>query len=63
MLMWGLTLRHGWGCPKNEKQAFKWLQRAAESAVGDLETTRARGIKDTSVVRVSATPSGGKMIR
>lgn len=63
MLMWGLTLRHGWGCPKNEKQAFKWLQRAAESAVGDLEATRARGIKDTSVVRVSVTPSGGGMIR
>lgn len=53
MLMWGLTLRHGWGCPKNEKAAFKWLQKAAESAVGDLEATRARGVKDNSVVRVS----------
>ncbi|KAJ2923803.1 hypothetical protein H1R20_g13290, partial [Candolleomyces eurysporus] len=51
MLMWGLTLRHGWGCAKNEKLAFKWLQKAAESAVGDLEATRAKGIKDNSVVR------------
>ncbi|KAF5314110.1 hypothetical protein D9611_006948 [Ephemerocybe angulata] len=51
MLMWGLTLRHGWGCPKNEKLAFKWLQKAAESAVEDLEATRARGIKDNSVLQ------------
>ncbi|EAU93275.2 hypothetical protein CC1G_12009 [Coprinopsis cinerea okayama7 len=51
MLMWGLTLRHGWGCEKNEKVAFKWLQKAAESAVGDLEATRASGVKDVSVVR------------
>ncbi|KAH6917701.1 hypothetical protein BKA70DRAFT_342157 [Coprinopsis sp. MPI-PUGE-AT-0042] len=27
MLMWGLTLRHGWGCEKNEKSAFNWLQK------------------------------------
>ncbi|KAF8955731.1 hypothetical protein BDZ97DRAFT_1856143, partial [Flammula alnicola] len=37
MLMYGLTLRHGWGCGKNEKAGFKWLMKAAESAVGDLE--------------------------
>jgi hypothetical protein len=52
MLMWGLTLRHGWGCAKNEKLAFKWLQKAAEYALGDLEATRVKGIKDTSVVKV-----------
>ncbi|KAF8724835.1 hypothetical protein AX14_008580 [Amanita brunnescens Koide BX004] len=40
MLMWGLTLRHGWGCPKDEKRGFKWLRRAAESAVEDLENAR-----------------------
>ncbi|EGO19523.1 hypothetical protein SERLADRAFT_479055 [Serpula lacrymans var. lacrymans S7.9] len=39
--MWGLTLRHGWGCEKNEKHGFKWLTKAAESAVEDLE--RAKG--------------------
>lgn len=40
MLMYGLTLRHGWGCEKNEKQGFKWLRKAAESAVEDLESVR-----------------------
>ncbi|KAH9963513.1 hypothetical protein BC827DRAFT_115113 [Russula dissimulans] len=49
MLMWGLTLRHGWGCPKNETLGFSWLRRAAEAAVGDLESARA-GL-DTSAVR------------
>lgn len=43
MLMWGLTLRHGWGCEKNEKVGFKWLRRAAESAVEDLESARGGG--------------------
>ena len=49
MLMWGLTLRHGWGCEKNEKGGFKWLTKAAESAVEDLEKARkgldVRGVK------------------
>ncbi|THH11340.1 hypothetical protein EW146_g8081 [Bondarzewia mesenterica] len=49
MLMWGLTLRHGWGCPKNEKQGFAWLRRAAESAVEDLE--HARQGMDTTAIR------------
>ncbi|KAG1725588.1 uncharacterized protein EDB91DRAFT_1062153 [Suillus paluster] len=40
MLMWGLTLRHGWGCEKNEKNGFKWLTKAAESAVDDLGKVR-----------------------
>lgn len=49
MLMWGLTLRHGWGCPKDEILGFSWLRRAAEAAVGDLE--RARAGLDMSAVR------------
>jgi hypothetical protein len=49
MLMWGLTLRHGWGCAKNESLGFTWLRRAAEAAVGDLE--RARSGFETSAVR------------
>lgn len=49
MLMWGLTLRHGWGCPKDETLGFSWLYRAAEAAVGDLE--RARAGLDISAVR------------
>ena len=40
MLMYGLTLRHGWGCPQDEKAGFAWLRRAAEAAVGDLERFR-----------------------
>lgn len=52
MLMWGLTLRHGWGCEKNEKSGFKWLTKAAESAVDDLG--KAREGMDVKAVRVSA---------
>jgi len=48
MVMWGLTLRHGWGCEKNESLGFKWLQKAAESAVTDLESTR-KGLDATAV--------------
>lgn len=52
MLMWGLTLRHGWGCPKDEKRGFKWLRRAAESAVEDLENARIRGSLDPQAIQV-----------
>jgi len=38
MLMWGLTLRHGWGVVKDEKRGFVWIRKAAEVAVSDLET-------------------------
>ncbi|OBZ80096.1 Mitosis inhibitor nif1 [Grifola frondosa] len=37
MLMWGLAQRHGWGCAKDEAMGFRWLRRAAETAVTDLE--------------------------
>lgn len=40
MLMWGLSLRHGWGCRKDERTGFRWLRRAAEAAVADLESAR-----------------------
>ena len=40
MLMYGLSLRHGWGCKKNEQMGFKWVRKAAESAVSDLEKLR-----------------------
>ncbi|PFH50720.1 hypothetical protein AMATHDRAFT_144420 [Amanita thiersii Skay4041] len=51
MLMWGLTLRHGWGCEKDEKGGFKWLRRAAESAVEDLENARVGGGMDPNAVK------------
>ena len=38
MLMWGLTLRHGWGVEKSEEKGFRWLRKAAELAVVDLES-------------------------
>ncbi len=46
MLMWGLTLRHGWGCPKNEKTGFSWLRKAAELALGELEQQRGMSGKE-----------------
>ncbi|CAL1697035.1 unnamed protein product [Somion occarium] len=49
MLMWGLTLRHGWGVEKSEAKGFKWLKKAAEIAVVDLES--ARGGMDAGVVQ------------
>ncbi|KAJ7237443.1 hypothetical protein B0H12DRAFT_1138814 [Mycena haematopus] len=51
MLMWGLALRHGWGCTKNEKQGFKWLRRAAEHAVSDLESVRKGSAVDDGAVQ------------
>lgn len=53
MLMWGLALRHGWGCEKDEKSGFKWLRRAAESAVEDLEHARAGGGVDSGAIQVT----------
>jgi TPR repeat protein len=51
MLMWGLTLRHGWGCNKNEKGGFKWLSKAAESAVADLDLVRKGGVGDPKLLQ------------
>ncbi|KAG0279433.1 hypothetical protein BGZ95_001252, partial [Linnemannia exigua] len=35
-LMYGLSLRHGWGCKANPKEAIVYLQRAAEYAMGEM---------------------------
>ena len=51
MLMWGLTLRHGWGTSKNEKAGFKWLRKAAEHAIADLEGARTGGRIDQDAVK------------
>ncbi|GAA5914682.1 hypothetical protein JCM5296_001978 [Sporobolomyces johnsonii] len=37
MLMYGLTLRHGWGCQVNASLGFRYLQNCAESIVEDLD--------------------------
>ncbi|KAI9245987.1 hypothetical protein BY458DRAFT_494840 [Sporodiniella umbellata] len=36
MFFYGISLRHGWGCKKNEQAAFQYLQKAAEHAVENL---------------------------
>ncbi|ORX55809.1 HCP-like protein [Hesseltinella vesiculosa] len=36
MFLYGVSLRHGWGCKKSEHLAFQYLQKAAEHAVLDL---------------------------
>ena len=51
MLMYGLSLRHGWGCPRNEKGGFYWLKKAAELAVTDLEKEKQGA--DAMAIRVS----------
>ena len=38
MLMYGLAVRHGWGCQANRQLAFQYLQKSAEHAVGDLKS-------------------------
>ncbi|CAE6415614.1 unnamed protein product [Rhizoctonia solani] len=56
MLMWGLSLRHGWGCKKDERNGFKWLRKAAEAAVADLEGARsgdeAKAVKNELVLAI-----------
>ncbi|KAI8368215.1 uncharacterized protein BYT42DRAFT_122697 [Radiomyces spectabilis] len=37
LFLYGVSLRHGWGCKKSEHLAFQYLQKAAEHAVMDLE--------------------------
>ncbi|ORX53146.1 hypothetical protein DM01DRAFT_1322887 [Hesseltinella vesiculosa] len=36
MFFYGVSLRHGWGCQRNEQVAFQYIQKAAEHAVEDL---------------------------
>jgi hypothetical protein len=44
MLLWGLSLRHGWGCHANPSLAFAFLQKAAESVVDDLDRVVEQGL-------------------
>ncbi|CDS05911.1 hypothetical protein LRAMOSA08439 [Lichtheimia ramosa] len=38
LFFYGIALRHGWGCKKNPAIAVRYLQKAAECAVYDLQT-------------------------
>jgi len=49
MIMWGLTLRHGWGVKRDEKFGFAWVRQAADAAVGDLEAAVNDGAVDVNV--------------
>ncbi|KAG2179884.1 hypothetical protein INT43_003670 [Umbelopsis isabellina] len=46
LFFYGIALRHGWGCKPNPAMAVRYLQRAAECAVYDLQT----GIAQSSLV-------------
>jgi TPR repeat protein len=37
LIMYAIALRHGWGIEKNEVEAVKWLQSAADKALVDLD--------------------------
>ncbi|KAK3845131.1 MAG: hypothetical protein J3R72DRAFT_349525, partial [Linnemannia gamsii] len=45
-LMYGLSLRHGWGCKADPKEAIVYLQRAAEYAMGEMRSVRRMGSMD-----------------
>lgn len=56
MLMYGLTLRHGWGCLRNEKSGFHWLKKAAELALADLE----KGKQGADAMAIRVSPCGNR---
>jgi TPR repeat protein len=37
MLLYSLSLRHGWGCAANQEKAVDWLHAAAESASAEVD--------------------------
>ena len=37
MVMWGMTLRSGWGVKVDQTEGFYWLKRAADGAVTEME--------------------------
>ncbi|ORZ00175.1 hypothetical protein BCR43DRAFT_468194 [Syncephalastrum racemosum] len=37
MFLYGISLRHGWGCKLNTALAFQYLQKAAEHAIDGLQ--------------------------
>ncbi|KAI9493441.1 hypothetical protein BDB00DRAFT_763601 [Zychaea mexicana] len=37
LFLYGLSLRHGWGCKRSERTAFRYLQKSAEHAIFDLQ--------------------------
>ncbi|KAF9949806.1 hypothetical protein BGZ72_008475 [Mortierella alpina] len=56
-LMYGLSLRHGWGCKPNPTEAILFLQRAAEYAMGELNELGPVQPRNSSSVVTTAAPS------
>ncbi|KAF9573725.1 hypothetical protein EC968_008125 [Mortierella alpina] len=56
-LMYGLSLRHGWGCKPNPTEALLFLQRAAEYAMGELNELGPVQPRGSSSAATSAAPS------
>lgn len=42
MVMWGLTLRHGWGMRKDEQRGFVWLRKGVERALKEWESVQGK---------------------
>ncbi|KAF9124420.1 hypothetical protein BG015_005091, partial [Linnemannia schmuckeri] len=55
-LMYGLSLRHGWGCKANPKEAIVYLQRAAEYAMGEMKVIDGAPTTASSTVSVVSAP-------
>ncbi|KAF8935007.1 hypothetical protein BGZ47_010110 [Haplosporangium gracile] len=55
-LMYGLSLRHGWGCKANPKEAIVYLQRAAEYAMGEMKVIDGAPTTTSSTVSVVSAP-------
>ncbi|TPX58567.1 hypothetical protein SpCBS45565_g07964 [Spizellomyces sp. 'palustris'] len=47
LFMYAMSMRHGWGCQKNEQEAVRLLQKAAETAVMDLNMGIGTSMKGT----------------
>ena len=44
MLLYSLSLRHGWGCSPNPEKAVEWLHAAAECASAAVDENGVRGL-------------------
>ena len=59
MLLYSLSLRHGWGCAANPEKAVEWLQSAAECASAEVDEKGARRGKGNGLLKSEDDQSGG----
>ncbi|EJT98892.1 hypothetical protein DACRYDRAFT_56647 [Dacryopinax primogenitus] len=45
MIMWGLTLRHGWGLRKDVGRGYVWMRKGVERALKEWEVEEPQGKK------------------